>query len=285
MLAHQLKNSGIQHLPKSILVEVLRWLTSSERIRGRIGIKKGDHRAQGDQIAPLGLPRPFDLSRPELAESTNAAKRVQHPVEQAPNSANFRRLATRKLRNKLPQSPRSTVAPPTGPEFNAFVVLPTGTSSMPPPPAPTAVFSAAPVSILSGQSSSLSWTTSNASSVSITPGVGAVPAYEAIVLNVGAAETLGYTAFVDAVSGRVLVGQNRVQRLAEGGGITSISAPVETTGVQKTEVYQGEYPPDQASQCGPCHGPFTAQPADRTTEQVIDALRLHIEATEAKAPA
>ncbi len=29
----------------------------------------------------------------------------------------------------------------------------------------------------------------------------------------------------------------------------------------------------------------TAQPADRTTEQVIDALRLHLETTQAKAPA
>ena len=29
----------------------------------------------------------------------------------------------------------------------------------------------------------------------------------------------------------------------------------------------------------------TAQPADRTTEQVIDALRLHLEATAEKAPA
>src|SRR6185436_11153711 len=97
------------------------------------------------------------------------------------------------------------------------------------------------------------------------PGAGAVTAYETVVLNVGAAETLGYTAFVDAVSGRVLVGQDRVHRLAEGGGIASVSASLEATetaGVQKTEVYQGEYPPDQGSQCGPCHGPFTAQPAD-----------------------
>ena len=100
------------------------------------------------------------------------------------------------------------------------------------------------------------------------PGAGAVPAYETVVLNVTAAETLGYTAFVHAVSGQVLVGQNRVQRLAEGGGVASVTAPVATEGVQKTEVYQGEYPPGQATQCGPCHGPFTAQPGESWTRLV-----------------
>lgn len=93
------------------------------------------------------------------------------------------------------------------------------------------------------------------------PGAGAVPAYETIVLNVTPAETLGYTVFVDAVSGQVLVGQNRVHRLEEGGGIASVSAPVDT-GNQRTETYQGEYPPDQGSQCGPCHGPFTVAPTE-----------------------
>ncbi|HEX7180803.1 MAG TPA: M36 family metallopeptidase [Thermoanaerobaculia bacterium] len=93
------------------------------------------------------------------------------------------------------------------------------------------------------------------------PGAGAVPAYETIVLNVTPAETLGYTVFVDAVSGQVLVGQNRVHRAAEGGGIASVSAPVDTDN-QRTETYQGEYPPSQGSQCGPCHGPFTAAPTE-----------------------
>jgi extracellular elastinolytic metalloproteinase len=103
------------------------------------------------------------------------------------------------------------------------------------------------------------------------PGAGAVPAYETLVLNATAAETLGYTVFVDAVSGQVLVGQNRVHQLADGGGIASVAAPVETAGTQKTEVYQGEYPPAQASQCGPCHGPFTAQPAEGWVRLVATA--------------
>lgn len=102
------------------------------------------------------------------------------------------------------------------------------------------------------------------------PGTGAVPAYETIVLDVTPSETLGYTAFVNAVTGEVLVGQNRVHRLAEGGGIASVSAPVET-GNQKTEVYQGEYPPDQGSQCGPCHGPFTAASTESWSRLVATA--------------
>jgi hypothetical protein len=63
-------------------------------------------------------------------------------------------------------------APATGPEFNAFVVLPTGAPS--PPSAPTATFSASPTSVTAGQSAILTWTTTGATSVSITPTVGTV---------------------------------------------------------------------------------------------------------------
>src|SRR5207253_3088853 len=43
-----------------------------------------------------------------------------------------------------------------------------------PPAAPTCTLSANPTSIVSGNSSTLSWTTSNASSVTLSPNVGSV---------------------------------------------------------------------------------------------------------------
>ena len=103
------------------------------------------------------------------------------------------------------------------------------------------------------------------------PGSGAVPAWETIVLDVTPDEMLGYRSFVHAVSGEVLVGQNRVEQLAEGGGIASLTAPVETEGTQKTEVYQGDYPPSQGTQCGPCHGPFAAE-ADESWVRLVATL-------------
>ena len=59
------------------------------------------------------------------------------------------------------------------------------------PPAPTATFSAAPTTINSGQSSTLTWSTTNATSVSIDNGVGSKPASG--TANVSPATTTTYT--------------------------------------------------------------------------------------------
>src|SRR5216684_1459535 len=51
-----------------------------------------------------------------------------------------------------------------------------GNAPPPPPPPPTATLSANPSTITAGQSTTLTWQTSNATSVSISPGIGAVGA-------------------------------------------------------------------------------------------------------------
>jgi hypothetical protein len=108
----------------------------------------------------------------------------------------------------------STTAPATGPEFNAFVVLPTGTSS-PTPPAPTATLSASPASVTAGQSVSLTWSSANASSVSITPTVGTVAASGSV--SVTPAQTTTYTLTASGTGGTVTK-TTTVTVTASGGG-------------------------------------------------------------------
>src|SRR5258708_16861062 len=51
-----------------------------------------------------------------------------------------------------------------------------GNAPPPPPPPPTASLSANPSTITAGQSTTLTWQTTNATSVSISPGIGTVAA-------------------------------------------------------------------------------------------------------------
>jgi hypothetical protein len=108
----------------------------------------------------------------------------------------------------------AVTAPPTGPEFNAFVLLPTsGTST---PSAPTATLSASPSSVTSGQSSTLSWTTSNASTVSISPTVGSVAATGSV--SVTPAQTTTYTLTASGSGGSVVKTSTVTVSPAGGGG-------------------------------------------------------------------
>ncbi len=63
-----------------------------------------------------------------------------------------------------------------------------------PPPPPTITFAAAPAAISSGSASTLSWTTSNATSLTIDPGLGAQQNVSAGSVNVSPAATTTYTA-------------------------------------------------------------------------------------------
>lgn len=64
-----------------------------------------------------------------------------------------------------------TATGPNGSATSSFTVVVTT-----PPPAPTATISVNPSTITAGQSASLSWATTDANSVSISPGIGTVPA-------------------------------------------------------------------------------------------------------------
>jgi hypothetical protein len=115
----------------------------------------------------------------------------------------------------------STTAPPTGPEFNAFVVLPTGTSSTT-PPAPTAALSASPSSVTAGQAASLTWSTANATSVSITPAVGGVSASGSV--SVTPALTTTYTLTASGSGGTITKTATVTVTTSGGGGGTQASA-------------------------------------------------------------
>lgn len=98
------------------------------------------------------------------------------------------------------------------------------------------------------------------------PGAGVVPAFETIVVDLRDGDLIGYTTFVDARSGQRVVGRNRVQQLANGGD--GAAAPVQV------EPYQGSFPPNQVGECGPCHGPFTADAGDSWDQMVVTAHQL-----------
>lgn len=100
------------------------------------------------------------------------------------------------------------------------------------------------------------------------PGQGAIPAFETVVMDQSHGGLIGYTTFVDASSGARLVGRNRVQQsMGE-----EDEEPVETPA--QVEAFNGSYPPNQVGTCGPCEGPFTAEPADAWDELAVTVHHL-----------
>jgi hypothetical protein len=83
------------------------------------------------------------------------------------------------------------------------------------------------------------------------PGGDAVVAWETLTIDLAGGKLTGFTHFVDAANGEILVARNRVAQLAE----EDPAQPAEAT------AFSGSYPPGQVGQCGPCHGPFTASEA------------------------
>ena len=90
-------------------------------------------------------------------------------------------------------------APPSGPEFNAFVVLRTTGGST---AAPTATLSVAPSSITAGQSATLTWKSANASALTITPSVGVVSPNGSATVTPG--QTTTYTLTASGSGGTVV---------------------------------------------------------------------------------
>lgn len=104
------------------------------------------------------------------------------------------------------------------------------------------------------------------------PGSGAVPAWETIAVDLrDDGELVGYTTFVDATTGERLVGINRVQQAWQDDSAPAAKA---TALPAQTETFQGSYPPGQIGTCGPCHGPFTPDPAASWDEGVVVAHHL-----------
>jgi hypothetical protein len=91
--------------------------------------------------------------------------------------------------------------PHTDKEFNAFVVRKSGSAQPPAPSAPSiGSFAASPSSITAGQSSTLSWSVSNATSVTIDQGIGGVTGTSKVVTP---ATTTTYTLTAGNASGTV----------------------------------------------------------------------------------
>ncbi len=84
------------------------------------------------------------------------------------------------------------VPPHTAPQFGAFILV--KTSNTAPPTAPTASLSASPASITTGQSTMLSWSTANATQVTIDNGIGVVPASGTASVSPSATTTYTLTA-------------------------------------------------------------------------------------------
>lgn len=98
------------------------------------------------------------------------------------------------------------------------------------------------------------------------PGLGATNAYEANVVQLAPdGRTTAYTAYVAADDGRVLVLQDRVAQFAgnEGGAARAKADRIET--------FSGDYPPAQAGQCGPCHGPYAVGAGENFARLVASA--------------
>jgi hypothetical protein len=81
--------------------------------------------------------------------------------------------------------------PHTDREFGAFVVMRRSSSSI---AAPSAVLTASPQSIISGQTATLSWSTSNAATVTVAPSVGSVAASGSVVVTPATTTTYTLTA-------------------------------------------------------------------------------------------
>ncbi|MGZ8802844.1 MAG: hypothetical protein ACXWZL_09615, partial [Mycobacterium sp.] len=88
----------------------------------------------------------------------------------------------------------------SGPTFGAFVVLPASGSTTT-PAAPTATFSVSPASVNAGQAATLSWSSTNATSVTISPTVGTVAASGSA--SVTPAQTTTYTLTASGGGGSV----------------------------------------------------------------------------------
>ena len=82
----------------------------------------------------------------------------------------------------------------TGPDFGVFVVMRTSGTATPPAEAPTASLTVSPATITAGQSATLSWTTANATSVTINQGIGTVAASGTLAVSPSATTTFTLTA-------------------------------------------------------------------------------------------
>jgi len=94
------------------------------------------------------------------------------------------------------------------------------------------------------------------------PGTGARPVYEVNVVNSGGGAAAAYTSYVDAVSGKVLIRNNRVDNLST--APTAPSAPTTNT----SQPFQGTF---TATKCGPDHN-YTVDAATKSITVVASAV-------------
>ncbi|HET9485397.1 MAG TPA: M36 family metallopeptidase, partial [Xanthomonadales bacterium] len=96
------------------------------------------------------------------------------------------------------------------------------------------------------------------------PGIGAVSGFEANVVQLAPdGRTTAYTAYVAGDDGRVLVLQDRVAQFGAG--------EIARAKADRVETFDGDYPPAQATTCGPCHGPFAVGAAENFSRLVASA--------------
>ena len=132
--------------------------------------------------------------------------------------------------------------PHTAPEFGVFIVLRTGQGAPPPPPPPvlpTASLSASPTSIPSGQTSTLAWSTTNATSVRIDPGIGTVTASGTRAVTPSATTT--YTLTATNAAGSVTSTPVTVTVTTSGGGGGGTSATFVRTDTATQGNWRGVY--------------------------------------------
>ncbi|MDE2079494.1 MAG: hypothetical protein KGI73_03845 [Patescibacteria group bacterium] len=107
-----------------------------------------------------------------------------HTVTEVPAGSTWKQLSVTPA--------NGTVNVPAGSQCAAVVFK--NEQVIPPPPAPTCTFSANPTSITTGGTSKLSWTTANASSISINNGIGSVSANSSKNVSPSASTTYTLTA-------------------------------------------------------------------------------------------
>ena len=129
------------------------------------------------------------------------------------------------LRAAAPVGNVPIVPPHTAPKFAAFVVVPKSTPTGPTPPddpGPTVTLSLSTSSVTPGQSATLSWSATNATSVSIDQGVGSVPVNG--TRTVAPSATTTYTAVATNAAGETSTSQVTLQ-------VTTTPPPPGGTGI------------------------------------------------------
>ena len=165
---HGDRGGGVQHRHRRLVQRS----GAGSAVRGRPGVQRGGRVRRARHVRSGCLSSTPTRRIPSCTAGTTARRRRHGQRSPGPTAAHMRAVSSR-----VPRSTPPVKSDWSGPKVPARTTCsPRRSGSAQGPVPPTATFSAAPASIESGQSATVTWNATNATTVSINQGIGTVTA-------------------------------------------------------------------------------------------------------------